>query len=99
MPTYVYGCDLDKTHARVEIVHGVDEFINLDCPDCQSSMHRIPQQLLSFGRPAIYTLIEWSTYNLGLLRSGTKRRFSPDTVNRVDTPIPQTKFKRSKKNG
>jgi hypothetical protein len=50
MPLYVYGCDQDKTHPRVEIAHAMKEVIFTLCQRCGSPMHRVPQ-LFGFGVP------------------------------------------------
>lgn len=55
MPTYVYGCDANNTHQKVETTHGFHEDPDIRCPDCGETMHRVPQPLLSLNmvNPAI----------------------------------------------
>ena len=53
MPMYVYGCNKDKTHQRVETAHGVNEIVEMWCPDCGAQMHRIPQAFSYYLNPAM----------------------------------------------
>jgi hypothetical protein len=45
----VYGCD-NKTHAPVEVRHGMTEQVRITCPQCGGAMHRIPQRI-AFSLP------------------------------------------------
>lgn len=57
MPTYVYGCDVDKSHRRRIIPHGMSDDPEIHCPDCGATMHRIPQAVMHYFNPRD-TLIE-----------------------------------------
>ena len=57
MPVYVYGCDEDKEHERVEVVHGVGEQPVMLCPVCGGEMHRVPQAF-RWGRASWDVLAE-----------------------------------------
>lgn len=94
MPVYVYGCDQDKGHPRVEVAHAIGEEIGLKCSECRGGMHRIPQPLRGWYRNPVETLIEWSSANYRLLRSGSKRRISPHKVNRIEGTLPQSEYRR-----
>lgn len=43
MPTYVYGCPQHK-QVRIEIVHGMDDPCEFECPTCGEELVRIPQR-------------------------------------------------------
>jgi hypothetical protein len=50
MPTYVYGC---KNHPaqRLEVIHSIQDVVNMPCPECQTPMHRIPQRVRFYHNP------------------------------------------------
>ena len=60
MPTYVYGCNQNKDHPSVEIVHSVKEVIHTLCPQCGSPMHRIPQPFNYYMNPGLLLLDKMS---------------------------------------
>lgn len=43
MPTYVYGCSIDKDHPTVEVVHRMADNPYIMCDVCGEKMHRRPQ--------------------------------------------------------
>ena len=51
MPTYVYGCD-NPDHPRREVVHRVDEELDVVCEVCGGIMHRIPQPFNFYQNPS-----------------------------------------------
>lgn len=57
MPVYVYGCDEDKGHERVEVAHGMGESVTMFCQVCGAGMHRVPQAF-RWGRSAWDVLAE-----------------------------------------
>jgi hypothetical protein len=50
MPMYVYGCD-DKSHARLNIPHGMSDDPEILCPKCNGIMHRVPQAVMHYNNP------------------------------------------------
>jgi len=93
MPVYVYGCDTDIEHERIEIVHAMNEEPGLKCA-CGSSMHRIPQPLRGWYRKPTDTLLEWMSANYRLARTKAKYRHSKDHVNHVDGTLRQSQYGR-----
>jgi len=90
MPTYVYACAV-KDHGRIEVVHRMIDDPLVPCPYCDSPMHRVPQTGWGFYQNPYNTLLDWCDRNWRLVRSGSKKRFSPDTVMRPDKPLPLKK--------
>lgn len=48
---YVYGCSADKSHARVEIAHGMFERVIVFCSECGERMKRVPQAAKHYHNP------------------------------------------------
>jgi len=77
MPLYIYGCDQDKDHARIEKAHGMMEDPEVLC-SCGARMHRVPQAAEHFVGGV---LLDWMNHNYNRYRAG-KPRFSPYKVMR-----------------
>jgi len=95
MPTYIYGCDADKTHPRKEVIHSITANPAVKCDECGSAMHRVPQSMRFYLSPhGIH--IDWMRENYSRYRArkrGHKRpRFSPDHVNKPGSGLPQKDF-------
>jgi hypothetical protein len=72
VPEYLYGCDKDKTHPRVTIVHGMLDNPMLECEVCHARMHRIPQRFL-WGVDPLSVLLEWGGRNWSHKKRGEPR--------------------------
>jgi hypothetical protein len=48
---YVYGCTADKDHPRAEVVHGMNETVQVFCSVCRAPMRRVPQPFVWGHRP------------------------------------------------
>lgn len=48
---YVYGCQVDKSHPRQEVRHGMTEVVHLVCSVCGGEMRRVPQPFRMARRP------------------------------------------------
>lgn len=95
MPTYVYGCDQDKNHPRKEVIHKMTESPTVKCNECGSTMHRVPQSMRFYLNPVDIHL-DWMGENFERYRARKKGvpkpRFSPDTVMRPGSGVPQKEF-------
>ena len=91
MPIYVYGCDAQpREHPRKEVTHGMNENPSIKCDECGATMHRVPQAHRFYMHPE-GILTEWMEENY--VRSRTNQpRFSPDTVKKPGSGIPQKDF-------
>ena len=67
MPDYVYGCDADRTHPRVEVTHRMDEDPEIRCA-CGAKMHRVPQPMRGFYRNPEQVIARWLTEESRLKR-------------------------------
>lgn len=53
MPAYTYGCECGQV---LDIIHSIMEDPDIECNNCDSMMHRIPQvTAVTFGSDGFYT--------------------------------------------
>ena len=76
MPTYVYGCDKDKSHPRGEVFHGINEDPVIICDECGSTMHRIPQPMRFYMNPSdvLYSWMDEKYVDWRKKRNGHSKR-------------------------
>lgn len=74
MPEYIYGCDKNKDHPRVNVIHGVSTIVELECQVCHAGMHRIPQPFL-YGLSPYEILRDWSERNWSRKLRGEPRDY------------------------
>lgn len=90
MPIYIYGCDENREHPRVEVAHGVNESPSYTCRECGAGMHRIPQPF-RFGMQAGQIIVDWLEDNYRRKRAG-KPLVNKYKVTRPDKPKPGRDF-------
>ena len=75
MPVYVYGCDEDKEHERVETVHSMNEDPEMICEQCGSAMHRIPQVVTHYNNPynTLLGMMDKKYQDWRMWKNGSKR--------------------------